>query len=219
LVINDVNSGSTFKQWAKGFIHCSGDYIWIAESDDLAHPDFLVKLVAQLDNHEKAIMSYCQSYEINNCGNIIGDYCRHTDDLNDALWNVDFSMSGEKFVNNYLIHRNCIPNVSAILFRRDAFHFLDNKIKSCKYIGDWIFYIKILKNRELTFISDKLNYFRTHLATTRSGKTLDDFFLLKEEFSMLYDKLIGVCNISKKTIIQNLNRHGFCYRYIAYIFI
>ena len=34
IVLNSENSGSTFKQWNKGFELAKGDYIWIAESDD-----------------------------------------------------------------------------------------------------------------------------------------------------------------------------------------
>ena len=36
IVYNEENSGSTFKQWQKGFSLAKGDYIWIAESDDVA---------------------------------------------------------------------------------------------------------------------------------------------------------------------------------------
>jgi len=34
IIYNEVNSGSPFKQWQKGFDLAKGDYIWIAESDD-----------------------------------------------------------------------------------------------------------------------------------------------------------------------------------------
>lgn len=34
IIFNDKNSGSTFKQWEKGFELSHGEYIWIAESDD-----------------------------------------------------------------------------------------------------------------------------------------------------------------------------------------
>ena len=40
-IVNKQNSGSTFLQWEKGFSLAKGKYIWIAESDDVAHPDFL----------------------------------------------------------------------------------------------------------------------------------------------------------------------------------
>ena len=41
VIINEVNSGSPFKQWERGINEASGDIIWIAESDDYCTPDFL----------------------------------------------------------------------------------------------------------------------------------------------------------------------------------
>jgi glycosyltransferase involved in cell wall biosynthesis len=38
---NEVNSGSTFIQWKKGLDLAQGDWIWIAESDDVASNEFL----------------------------------------------------------------------------------------------------------------------------------------------------------------------------------
>ncbi len=38
---NEKNSGSPFKQWQKGIELAKGEYIWIAESDDYADPEFL----------------------------------------------------------------------------------------------------------------------------------------------------------------------------------
>ena len=45
IVYNEVNSGSPFKQWAKGFDLAKGEYIWIAESDDWAELNFLEETV------------------------------------------------------------------------------------------------------------------------------------------------------------------------------
>ena len=36
---NEVNSGSSFKQWNKGVRLAHGEYVWIAESDDYADND------------------------------------------------------------------------------------------------------------------------------------------------------------------------------------
>lgn len=41
IVYNEKNSGSTFIQWEKGFELARGEYIWIAESDDVARSTFL----------------------------------------------------------------------------------------------------------------------------------------------------------------------------------
>jgi len=50
---NEVNSGSTFKQWNKGVRLARGEYVWIAESDDYADPQLLERLVSRLDAEPK----------------------------------------------------------------------------------------------------------------------------------------------------------------------
>ena len=42
---NERNSGSPFKQWKKGLSKATGDYVWIAESDDFSSPCFLERCV------------------------------------------------------------------------------------------------------------------------------------------------------------------------------
>ena len=39
LVPNEENSGSVFAQWRKAAELATGDYLWIAEADDLSEPD------------------------------------------------------------------------------------------------------------------------------------------------------------------------------------
>ena len=53
---NEVNSGSTFKQWNKGVRLARGEYVWIAESDDYADIRLLEKLVPQLDTDRNAAL-------------------------------------------------------------------------------------------------------------------------------------------------------------------
>src|SRR6478735_6868594 len=43
IVYNEVNSGTTFKQWNKGIGLSKGKYIWIAESDDNCEAGLLEK--------------------------------------------------------------------------------------------------------------------------------------------------------------------------------
>ena len=61
LVINTENSGSAFRQWAKGLAMATGRYVWIAESDDAAHPDFLQTMVELLQQEPELVMAYSAS--------------------------------------------------------------------------------------------------------------------------------------------------------------
>ena len=51
VVFNEVNTGSAFSQWKKGIGLATGEWIWIAESDDWAEPDFLSTMLAESANH------------------------------------------------------------------------------------------------------------------------------------------------------------------------
>lgn len=189
VIVNKQNSGSTFKQWQKGVELAQGRFIWIAESDDIAHESFLSTMVSISQADETITLAYCQSDEIDHQGTVIGDYFRYTDDLDAQLWYDRFKLAGEYFVVSYLTKRNCIPNVSAILFRKRAFQQLDQAVTQCRYLGDWLFYIKALKGNSIAYTPDKLNKFRTHGLTTRSGKTLEDWQAIKNEFYRVFDEI------------------------------
>ena len=45
VVSNDRNSGSAFHQWAKACELARGDFLWIAEADDLSEPEFLEEVI------------------------------------------------------------------------------------------------------------------------------------------------------------------------------
>ena len=114
LVYNEQNSGSTFKQWNKGISLASGEYVWIAESDDVAELTFLEKLVNCLDDHPDAGLAYCQSCRIDEDGRRAGIAFVSEDEL--AL--DDFYLSGSKLAKNYMAITNIIPNASAALMRK-----------------------------------------------------------------------------------------------------
>ena len=69
IVYNEVNTGSPFKQWAKGIELAKGEYIWIAESDDTASTSFLSELVPQLDSSPDVVLAFSHSFLIDSEGN------------------------------------------------------------------------------------------------------------------------------------------------------
>ena len=61
IIYNRQNSGSTFKQWDKGIAEATGDYIWIAESDDYCETDFIEKIIGEINNDAEIVLAYTQS--------------------------------------------------------------------------------------------------------------------------------------------------------------
>ena len=70
---NKKNSGSPFIQWAKGLELAHGEFIWIAESDDVADARFLETLAPMLEADPKVGIAYCQSHKIGEEGENLGD--------------------------------------------------------------------------------------------------------------------------------------------------
>lgn len=180
---NDSNSGSTFKQWNKGVKLASGDFIWIAESDDVAEPMFLENLISNV--RSETHVAYCQSYRMDAIGNVTGNWTDYTESLEDFdLFYHNFELDGKEFIEKYLIHKNVIPNASAAIFRKSRFDEVGGADENVKYNSDWLFWIKMLTKGNVFYSSSKNNYFRYHdeSVISTSGK--------KELFRKKYDILM-----------------------------
>lgn len=164
VIINDNNSGSTFYQWNKGIQIAEGDYVWIAESDDYCDNSFLHQMVESHLVNPDIALSFCQSYRVNDASEITGNWITHTAQFPKNIFGNDFVMNGNDFIEDYLIYKNVIPNVSAVLFKKKALDkLLPLSFKPyMKYYADWYFYIKVILNSRLLFSSQSLNYFRYH---------------------------------------------------------
>lgn len=166
---NLKNSGSPFRQWQKGLELAKGEFIWIAESDDIAHPDLLKKLVKLLDQNPSAGIAYAQSMLIDENGKELNSYAENLGFIykSDA-WQKDFLKKGTEACRDWLFYHNPIPNASGALFRKAAIDKVGPPDLSMRLNGDWHFYAKILLQYDLAFKAEILNYFRVHAQTQRS---------------------------------------------------
>ena len=167
-IVNEVNSGSPFAQWNKGIKEARGEYIWIAESDDYAHPMFLETLVNILNDHHRVDLVYCQSNKINEYDQIVEDTHCWTDDLDKKRWHNEFINNGVEECRKYLYVKNTIPNASAVLARTQSFKKIGYADESMRLCGDWLTWIKILHQADVAFCPKRLNFWRTHPSTVRS---------------------------------------------------
>ncbi|TCN56388.1 glycosyltransferase family 2 protein [Flavobacterium circumlabens] len=162
-VFNEINSGNTFIQWHKGIQLAKGDFIWIAESDDSCKHNLIEELIKPLIEDEKIVLSYAQSNKINELDEITGSWLDYTLNLDNSAFDRKFVMEGTVFVEKFLIHKNVIPNASAVIFRyqKNISEYITVD-KELRYCGDWIFYFKLLLNNKVAFTPEKLNNFRYH---------------------------------------------------------
>ena len=160
---NTVNSGNTFTQWNKGVLLANGDFIWMAESDDVAEPEFLYELEKTLLTNPKAVLAYCQSKKLNNDGEVTGSWQDFTNTMaGGSLFHNDFSIDGKKYLQEFLIYRNTIPNASAVLFSKKIFRQLGGADESLKTNADWLVWLRMMRLGEIAFVSKAYNRFRYH---------------------------------------------------------
>lgn len=160
-----LNSGCTFIQWNNGVKIASEKLVWIAESDDMAAPDFLAELIKPFNSNSDIVLAYCQSYRMNDKGEVTGNWKDFTDDLDKKLFENDFVMDGKEYIERFLIHRNTIPNASAVLFKKDIYEKVGGAPHNLKTNGDWLTWLKMLCYGKVAFVAEPLNYFRYHGAS------------------------------------------------------
>lgn len=165
IIPNEVNQG-VFKQWLKGIELAQYDYFWIAEADDYCELNFLETLLPAF-NDEDVVMSYCDSYIINNSGDIVYDDLHWKNNFFETdIWSNNFIKNGKYMVENFYSIINVSPNASAIVFNKTNLK-LDyyNCISNYKKIGDWLFYIIYLSHSDkakLAYYSNRCNYHVRH---------------------------------------------------------
>lgn len=162
VILNDANSGNTFIQWEKGLSLATGDYIWIAESDDVADSRLVSRLVGVLEQ-SNAMIAFAHSEWIDEVGTIIPRN-------RDKQWKSDFVMEGVSFVKKYLLGYSHICNASAVLFRRSALGGVDmEQVKQYSASGDRLFWISIALQGKVAYVADTLSRFRQHTNKVSGG--------------------------------------------------
>lgn len=186
VVLNEQNSGSTFKQWNKGIAQARGAYVWLAESDDYAAPDLLASLVARLDADPRVGLAYCNSYSVDEHNELMpqGTWEPFLAELDAGLWKRDFTQPGLSLVRQFMSYRNIIPNASAVLLRRSTLLAVGPADETYRVLGDWLFWTRILAVSHVAYVARPLNYFRTHRNNVRS-KTIADGTALVETTRLL----------------------------------
>jgi glycosyltransferase involved in cell wall biosynthesis len=170
VIANAQNSGSPFIQWNRGAARARGRYLWIAESDDYAHPDLVEKLVAQMERHPHVALAYAQSMLVDEDGRELHSYEENLRFIYQSdAWQKDFVVAGPEACRRWLFYHNPIPNASGLLIRRSAYQEVGGADEKMRLNGDWHLYARILLHYNLAFVSQELNYFRTHTQSQRSA--------------------------------------------------
>lgn len=174
-VPNETNSGNVFRQWQKGLGLARGDYIWIAEADDLAAPDFLSTVMRGFEA-PGVVLSYCESVQIDGDDNPLApDYRYYTDPVAPGKWDANYVNPGKAEIAQALYLKNTILNASAVVMRadalRDVFETHRAEIEGLRFAGDWAVYLNLLARGDIAYSALSRNYHRRH----QSSVTISNF--------------------------------------------
>jgi glycosyltransferase involved in cell wall biosynthesis len=166
---NEVNSGHAFRQFNAGVRLAQGEYVWVAQADDWAEPDFLERTVAVLDAHPQVGLVYCQSLAADEQGRVLHSMARRTDALDSERWRHDHRNDGRDECRRFLLYKNTIPNASAVLFRRSVLLRAGLADESYVLSPDWKLYVDVLLLSDVAYLARPMNYFRHHGGTIRAA--------------------------------------------------
>ena len=158
IVFNDTNSGSTFKQWEKGLLLATGEWIWIAESDDYCDPEFLKTLINAANTYTDVGIAFCRSHWVNETG---------TEGEELAIYKTTFFKHGAEVVKEMAIHCT-VQNVSSAIIKKQCALKAISGLGKYKACGDWVFYTRLLQHANLVHVGKQLNSFRFYHANISS---------------------------------------------------
>jgi glycosyltransferase involved in cell wall biosynthesis len=169
LVPNEKNSGSVFAQWRKAAELATGEWLWIAEADDSSDPAFLARVMAAAQNDPRVVLAFSDSRTIHVDGSPQWEsYKGYYGTVEaEALTRTEV-FDGADFAARLLSVKNLLLNVSAVVWRREAFlRALDavgDEIRTYKMAGDWRLYLQALAEPgvRVAYEATPLNVHRRH---------------------------------------------------------
>ncbi|MBR5647939.1 glycosyltransferase family 2 protein [Candidatus Saccharibacteria bacterium] len=205
---NKENSGKAIKQWVKGVKLAKGDYVWIAETDDLSKKNFLKNAMKGFEDKD-VVISYTESSAINGYGMMLTPNMRFSRDKErTGHYKRSYTKNGEDEIKEILAIRCSIPNVSAVVFKKsDRLLKIMEKAAGFTQVGDWYIYLELLEKGKIAYCKKPLNIFRVHKGsvTHNSHKNRAHFDEIKSIHRMLQDKY----DLNEKTVMymnDELNR-------------
>lgn len=163
VIANTKNEG-VFAQWRRAAETATSEYLWLCEADDAAEPGLLAALA---DACAGSLLAFADSRAVDETGRqVMSDYKSYYFDAGAKGLMASGSWPGQEFAAGYLAVRNLIPNVSAVLWRREALlRALDAvpDLASWQLAGDWRLYLALAEQEgNIAYVATPLNIHRRH---------------------------------------------------------
>ena len=204
ILYNPKNSESPFRQWKKGIQLAVGDWIWVAESDDIAKNLFLDKMTELITENPDISFAYCDAYIKNE---MTGENPMNTfSDIKNKKYQTDkwkhsHISPGDQELNDSLKWECTVNNVSSVLFNKTKLLETIDNIQQYRYHGDWLLYILLCQKGSIAYTPEILNTYRDH----KGNHSKSDDYLhnsKKECFSILSIMLNQEAITQKKELIK-----------------
>lgn len=184
----ESNLGSYVKSTNLGATYASGKYLNFAQCDDFSDLYLLEKLYDALTAYPNCGVAYSSSFLIDEHDTIIGDdYQGRT-----ALFKVKCRTSTDiigKEMRRFLYQSCVIPNLSAVLIRKDLFQGVKGLSEEFLVMADWDLWLRLTYKTDFYYLRENLNYFRQHSTTIRSRismkKQLRELFLMHQRNAII----------------------------------
>ena len=199
IVVNETNSGSTFKQWDKGIQLAKGEIIWIAESDDFCELNLLEELVIAYTCKKDTVLAYNSTIVLYDDGY----------EANRLFIGPNQYMSGKHYIKHYLSLFNWVMNASCAIFCKEAALKAKQDYKTFKGAGDYLFWIEIAKQGNVAIVNKRLSYFCRHAGSVTSRKDVDG--INPKEVKRINDYLFTLVHFScwRKRLIFAYHKQWF----------
>ena len=168
VLANTENSGSVFTQWRRAAEAAQGEFLWLCEADDAADPEFLARLVEAMAGAAHPVLAFTDSRAVDGAGRqVMPSYQSYYFSSGVKELAASGVWTNTAFAQLALRGRNLIPNVSAVLWRREALlRALDSMpdLSAWRVAGDWRLYLALLAQEagEVVYIAEPLNTHRRH---------------------------------------------------------
>jgi glycosyltransferase involved in cell wall biosynthesis len=179
-VANETNSGSVFAQWRRAAELASGEFIWLAEADDAAEQDFLVRTLALLSSDPAIQFAFTDSRTIDADGAPQWEsYKSYYSSVEAGALTHTEVFEAKSFVQRFLSVKNLILNVSSVVWRRDALlralEACQADLRTLRMAGDWRLYLEALAlpGAKVAYEAEPLNVHRRHATSVTHALTAD----------------------------------------------
>ncbi len=155
-------------QWRRAARRARGEFVWIAEADDLAEPGLLEAVCDALRAAPGAPFGFADSRAIDAAGSTLwADHQAYYREAGTALLARSGAIGAEAFLRECLGARNLVLNASAVVWRRsalrDALARAGESAAAFRLALDWRLYVEALSvGGSVAYVVAPLNRHRRH---------------------------------------------------------